>query len=74
MRTNVLPNLILRMFISRHVSSYFAVDSRMVCQCRPVRRCLKMSILKHTKLLEPLDRQDHNGEPLLLNHHLQARP
>jgi hypothetical protein len=46
----------------------------MVCQCRQVHHYLKMSILKRTKLPEPLDLQDRNGELLLLNHHLQVRP
>ena len=73
MPTSVRLNLILRTSISRPASSYFAAGSPMVCQCKPVRHYLRMFILKRTKLLGPLDRQDHNGELQLLNHHHRAR-
>lgn len=72
MPINVLPNLILPMFTLRHVSSYFAVDRQMACQCRQVRHYLKTYIPRHIKPLVPLDHQALNGEPLLLSSHLQA--
>lgn len=73
MPINGLPNLILRMSTSRHVSSYFAADRPMVCQCRQVLRCLKMFTLRHTKLLGLLGHQGLSGELLPPSHLLQDR-
>ena len=71
MRTNVPQNLTPPMCTSKLVFSYFAMDRSMACQFKQVHRYLKMSILKHTKLLVLLVLQDLNGATQLHRLHLQ---
>jgi hypothetical protein len=51
MHISVLPSLIQQTFISRPVYSFSEAARLMAFLCKPVLRFLRMSILKHIKLL-----------------------